>query len=322
MVNWQHAFLDLPDTKGGQLKIPVSSHVLGLLKHIHDQTGNPRTGYVLRGPKGTRIKSINRTWENVRAAAGIPDVRLHDLRHSFASDALMCGVPLAVVGAMLGHKHDRTTQRYAHLANDVVRDGLEAATDRIVGATRAVVMLEPPPFERLTDREWKRIAAIVEATRGTCGGTRTDLRRAVDAVRWVLHNGAKWREMPKDLGRHDVLAVVRALVRRWDVGEGSRPPWSCRRSRSAASRATCRGAGARQADDRGRGDRGRAVHRAPGPPGGAPPVRLTPRVRRLRSVPQRPRRCRPRSALRAAAGSSRRRRAARPVAALQPAGRR
>ena len=201
MVNWQHAFLDLPDTKGGQLKIQVSKHVLGLLKYIHDQTGNPRTGYVLRGPKGTRIKSINRSWENVRAAAGIPDVRLHDLRHSFASDALMCGVPLAVVGAMLGHKHDRTTQRYAHLANDVVRDGLEAATDRIIGATRGVAMLTPPPFERLTDRQWKRIAAIVEATRGTCGGTRTDLRRAVDAIRWVLHNGAKWREMPKNLGR-------------------------------------------------------------------------------------------------------------------------
>ena len=201
MVNWQHAFLDLPDTKGGQLKIQVSKHVLGLLKYIHDQTGNPRTGYVLRGRKGTQIKSINRSWENVRAAAGIPDVRLHDLRHSFASDALMCGVPLAVVGAMLGHKHDRTTQRYAHLANDVVRDGLEAATDRIVGATRGVAMLTPPPFERLTDRQWKRIAAIVEATRGTCGGTRTDLRRAVDAIRWVLHNGAKWREMPKNLGR-------------------------------------------------------------------------------------------------------------------------
>jgi integrase/transposase len=201
MVNWQHAFLDLPDTKGGQLKIQVSKHVLGLLKYIHDQTGNPRTGYVLRGPKGTRIKSINRSWENVRAAAGIPDVRLHDLRHSFASDALMCGVPLAVVGAMLGHKHDRTTQRYAHLANDVVRDGLEAATDRIVGATRGALVLTPPPFERLTDREWKRIAAIMEATRGTCGGKRTDLRRAVDAIRWVLHNGAKWREMPKNLGR-------------------------------------------------------------------------------------------------------------------------
>ena len=45
------------------------------------------------------------------------------------------------------------------------------------------VRLPPPPFERLTDREWKRIAATVEATRGTCGGPRTDLRRAVDAIR-------------------------------------------------------------------------------------------------------------------------------------------
>jgi len=200
MIDWQHGIMDLPDTKGGQLKIPVSKHVLGLLKYIHEQTGNPRTGYVLRGPRGTRIKSINRTWENIRVAAGIPDVRLHDLRHSFVSDALMCGLPLAVVGEMLGHKDDRTTKRYAHLANHVVRQGLEAATDRIVAASRPVAALTPPPFERLTDRQWKRIARTVEATRGTCGGKRTDLRRMVDAVRWVLHNGAKWRELPKDLG--------------------------------------------------------------------------------------------------------------------------
>ena len=78
-------------------------------------------------------------------------------------------------------------QRHAHLANDVIRDGLEAATDQIVGVTRGVAVLTPPPFERLTDRQWKRIAAIVEATRGTCGGTRTDLRRAVDAIRWVKY---------------------------------------------------------------------------------------------------------------------------------------
>ena len=199
MVNWQHSFLDLPDTKGGQLKVAVSKHVLGLLKYIHDQTGNPRSGYVLCGPKGTRLKSINRTWENIRATAEIPDVRLHDLRHSFASDALMCGVPLAVVGEMLGHKNARTTQRYAHLANHVVRQGLEAATDRIVDATRPIAMLPPTPFERLNDRQWKQIAAIVEATRGS-GGKRTDLRLTVDAIRWVLHNGAKWRDLPAELG--------------------------------------------------------------------------------------------------------------------------
>ena len=199
MVDWQHSIMDLPDTKGGQLKVAISAHVLGLLKHIHDQTGNPRSGYVLRGPRGTRLKSINRTWENIRAAAELQDVRLHDLRHSFASDALMCGVPLAVVGEMLGHKHARTTQRYAHLANHVVRQGLEAATARIVEAARPVAVLAPPPFERLSDQQWKQIAAIVATTRGACG-PRTDLRRYVDAVRWVLHTGAKWRALPAEFG--------------------------------------------------------------------------------------------------------------------------
>jgi integrase/transposase len=199
MVNWEHKFLDLPDTKGGQLKVEVSEHVLTLLRHIHEKSGKPSSGYVLRGLKGTRLRGINRTWENVRTAAGLPDVRLHDLRHSFASDALMSGVPLAVVGKMLGHKHDRTTQRYAHLANDVVRQGLEAATNRIVSATMPIAMLAPPPFTRLTGQQWKRIAPIVEASRGS-GGKRTDLRLAVDGVRWVLHNGAKWRDLPAEFG--------------------------------------------------------------------------------------------------------------------------
>ena len=218
MVNWEHKFLDLPDTKGGQLKVEVSAHVINLLRHIHEQTGKPSIGYVLRGPKGTRLRSINRTWENVRTAAGLPDVRLHDLRHSFASDALMSGVPLAVVGKMLGHKHDRTTQRYAHLANDVVRQGLETATDRIVSATLPIAMLAPAPFAPLSDQQWKRIAPIVEATRGS-GGKRKDLRLAVDGVRWVLHNGAKWRDLPAVFGP---ATTVWRWYERW-CGDGT---WS------------------------------------------------------------------------------------------------
>jgi hypothetical protein len=278
MVNWQHAFLDLPDTKGGQLKIQVSKHVLGLLKYIHDQTGNPRTGYVLRGPKGTRIKSINRSWENVRAAAGIPDVRLHDLRHSFASDALMCGVPLAVVGAMLGHKHDRTTQRYAHLANDVVRDGLEAATDRIVGATRG------SPCSAAAVRAPHRPG--VEADRGDRGGDARHLRGhahgpAAGRGRDPL-GPAQRRQVARDAEgprqRHDVLAVVRALVRQRDVGaDHGRPGAAGDRGRPRAAH-TCRGgrrAPSRRSTSR-RSRSGRPRLRAPpGPPGGAPPVRLT-----------------------------------------------
>ena len=156
---------------------------------------------MLRTDRGTRLTGLNNTWNNIRRAADLMDVRLHDLRHSFASDALMSGVPLAVVGELLGHKQARTTQRYAHLANNVVREGLEQATARIVEAVAPVAALSPALFVPMSDAQWKAIAAIVESTRGPCGGPRADLRRVVDGVRWVLHMGARWREIPAEYGK-------------------------------------------------------------------------------------------------------------------------
>jgi len=61
-------------------------------------------------------------------SAGIPDMRLHDLRHSAASAMVNAGYSLYVVGKTLGHKHASTTQRYAHVRDDVAR----AASDGIV----------------------------------------------------------------------------------------------------------------------------------------------------------------------------------------------
>ena len=69
-------------------------------------------------------------WRQLRFRAGLDDVRLHDLRHSAASDALNAGVPLAIVGEILGHKSTRTTERYAHVANRVA----QAATDAMAAA--------------------------------------------------------------------------------------------------------------------------------------------------------------------------------------------
>ena len=196
MVDWQHSCFHFPDTKTGQRSAIVSSQVLALLREIHDATGHPRTGPVIRGHRGTHITQINATWRRLRVAAGIPDVRLHDLRHSFASDALMAGVPLAVVGEMLGHKQAATTQRYAHLAPSVVSDAVEHTTRRITAAT-------PPPrdptFHPLTDLEWRRIAPLLDAHRPR-GGKPVDLRAVVDGIRWVLQRGAKWRELPAQFG--------------------------------------------------------------------------------------------------------------------------
>src|SRR5690606_14790248 len=60
------------------------------------------------------LVGVNRAWEKVRTLAGIPDVRLHDLRHSFATFAVESGAPLYHVGRALGHSKTTTTERYAH----------------------------------------------------------------------------------------------------------------------------------------------------------------------------------------------------------------
>lgn len=195
MVDWQHSCLNLPDTKTGQRMVPVPSQVLTLLRQIHDHSGNRKDGLVIRSRTGCKLSSLNRTWKNIREAVGIPDVRLHDLRHSFASDALMGGVPLAIVGEMLGHRQPTTTKRYAHLANRVVRDALEHTAGLIVAATTATRALPVAPFEPLRDGQWAAIVTLVDADRPR-GGKPVDLRQVVDGIRWVLHTQGHWQDIP------------------------------------------------------------------------------------------------------------------------------
>ena len=70
----------------------------------------------------------------MRTAAGLPDVRLHDLRHSFASVGAAGGLSLPIIGALLGHKHATTTARYAHLSADPLRAANDAVGARIAAA--------------------------------------------------------------------------------------------------------------------------------------------------------------------------------------------
>ena len=72
---------------------------------------------------------IERIWQRVRARAGLEEVRLHDLRHTFASWSVMGGATLHITGALLGHRQAGTTMRYAHLAEDP----LQAAAERVAG---------------------------------------------------------------------------------------------------------------------------------------------------------------------------------------------
>ena len=77
---------------------------------------------------------LKRPWMLVRERAGLSDVRLHDLRHSFASLGAGSGMGLPVIGALLGHKEARTTQRYAHLADDPLRAASEAIGGQVAAA--------------------------------------------------------------------------------------------------------------------------------------------------------------------------------------------
>jgi site-specific recombinase XerD len=66
-----------------------------------------------------------RASSTARRRAALPDVRLHDLRHSFASTAIMHGIPLATIGKLLGHALPESTARYTHLADEVIADAAE-----------------------------------------------------------------------------------------------------------------------------------------------------------------------------------------------------
>ena len=78
--------------------------------------------------------NLEKPWRRIRAAAKLDDVRLHDLRHSFASVAASGGQSLIVIGKMLGHSQPATTARYAHLADDPVKAASDAVGTQIATA--------------------------------------------------------------------------------------------------------------------------------------------------------------------------------------------
>ncbi|MDE0050902.1 MAG: tyrosine-type recombinase/integrase [Rhodospirillales bacterium] len=96
---------------------------------------------------GSRLPHIHYYWYLVRKRAGLDDVRIHDLRHSFASRALALGEPLPMIGKLLGHTKIQTTARYAHLAMDSVREAAVEVSDSIAADILPDDM--PPP------RRWR-----------------------------------------------------------------------------------------------------------------------------------------------------------------------
>ena len=123
----------MPDSKTGAKVIPLGAPARELLASMPRLAGNP---YVLPGRKeGGSYVGLPKAWERIRARADLSDVRLHDLRHSFASVGASGGDSLLIISALLGHHDSKTTQRYAHLADDPLRQ----AADRIAGQIDATM---------------------------------------------------------------------------------------------------------------------------------------------------------------------------------------
>ena len=96
---------------------PLTPTAVELLRGIPRVKGNP---WVFVGwAKGSHVGLLANHWHRLRARADLSDVRLHDLRHSYASRALALGESLSMIGKLLGHSKVETTARYAHLARDV-----------------------------------------------------------------------------------------------------------------------------------------------------------------------------------------------------------
>jgi integrase len=128
-VDFERSLMILPDSKTGHKVLLLGAPALEVLENAVRIKGNP---FICPGASpGKSVVNIQKVWNRIRNDAGIPDVRLHDLRHSFASVSAAEGDSLLVIGKLLGHANQSTTQRYAHLADDPLRLAADKTAGRI-----------------------------------------------------------------------------------------------------------------------------------------------------------------------------------------------
>jgi integrase len=138
-LGWDHVdfgrgVATLPDTKVGRSVRQLGAPALAVLDSMraYRQAGNR---FVFPGAKpGSHFTDTARVWDAVRNAAGLPEIRLHDLRHAFASVAASGGLTLTLIGSLLGHTDASTTARYAHLVESSRKRAAEMTSTAVADA--------------------------------------------------------------------------------------------------------------------------------------------------------------------------------------------
>jgi integrase len=132
-VDFERGILLLPDSKTGKKPVYLSAAALTILSTLPRIAGNP---HIISGEQvGAPRADLKRPWAAVTQAAGLEGVRIHDLRHSFASIGAGASMGLPVIGKLLGHSQAATTHRYAHLDTDPLRRAVDT-----IGATISAAM--------------------------------------------------------------------------------------------------------------------------------------------------------------------------------------
>ena len=118
-LHWSHVdlknrIIEVGDPKNGDPRfIPINETLMEALQRLPRRIDTP---FVFPGKDGGRLTDIKKAFSGARERAGLDDIRLHDLRHTFASHLVMAGVDLMTVKELLGHKSTKMTERYSHLS--------------------------------------------------------------------------------------------------------------------------------------------------------------------------------------------------------------
>jgi integrase-like protein len=191
-LQWEHVDRErgvarVPEHKtdrGGAKTISLNASAVAILDRLPRMEGNPYVFPSVTRDGGHMVR-VHDAWSAIRTAAGIEDVRLHDLRHSHASVGVSAGVSLPIVGKLLGHTVAQTTQRYAHVAPDPVREASE-----LIGARLAAAMgpprpdVTPPAPLRRGERVTLTAAARATAPGRGAGTVARQNREGFYLIRW------------------------------------------------------------------------------------------------------------------------------------------
>lgn len=165
-VDFERRELRLEDSKTGRKTVYLTDETIAILKSIPQLPDNP---YVIHGTvPGQHLTDFQKPWRRIRKAAHLPDVRIHDLRHTFASIGASQNLGLPIIGKLLGHTQAQTTARYAHLGAAPVRNAnagitrelskLMNGSPEMVGKQKETTTDTPPqtsPAKQLSLRGYK-----------------------------------------------------------------------------------------------------------------------------------------------------------------------